>query len=90
VLRGGRHVLVLPAAHAAGVLAEPGLRPYLDDLALVTADDAGTIVLVRPDGHVAARGKPGGTHAVTAYLRDLFSEPASAPVLMAAAVGRRR
>jgi 2-polyprenyl-6-methoxyphenol hydroxylase-like FAD-dependent oxidoreductase len=95
VLRGGRHVLVLPVAHAADVLAEPGLRPYLGDLALVTADDARAIVLVRPDGHVAARGRPGLMPAVTGYLRDLFSEPASpgdhgAPEVMAAAAGLRR
>jgi hypothetical protein len=32
-------------------------------------------VLVRPDGHVAARGGPGRMQAVTGYLHDLFTEP---------------
>jgi len=31
------------------------------------------VVLVRPDGHVAARGRPGRLEAVTGYLRDLFT-----------------
>jgi 2-polyprenyl-6-methoxyphenol hydroxylase-like FAD-dependent oxidoreductase len=35
----------------------------------------GPVVLVRPDGHVAARGRPGRMAAVTGYLRDLFREP---------------
>jgi hypothetical protein len=33
------------------------------------------LVLIRPDGHVAARGRPGSMDAVTGYLRDLFREP---------------
>jgi 2-polyprenyl-6-methoxyphenol hydroxylase-like FAD-dependent oxidoreductase len=85
-LRGGRHVLVVPAACAASVLSDPGLRPYWADLDVVTGeagpaprirnDGPGPVVLVRPDGYVAARGRPGNVHAVTGYLRDLFSEPA--------------
>ena len=38
VLRGGRHVLVVPAAHAASVLGDSALRPYRRDLDVVTAD----------------------------------------------------
>jgi 2-polyprenyl-6-methoxyphenol hydroxylase-like FAD-dependent oxidoreductase len=83
VLRGGRHVLVVPAAHAAGLLGDAGLRPYRGDLDVVTpatgGDDTGPVVLVRPDGHVAARGRPGRLEAVTGYLRDLFTEPADRP-----------
>jgi 2-polyprenyl-6-methoxyphenol hydroxylase-like FAD-dependent oxidoreductase len=85
VLRGGRHVLLVPAAGAASVLSDPGLRPYWSDLDVVTGDagqpprirndGAGPVVLVRPDGYVAARGRPGGMHSVTGYLRDLFTEP---------------
>jgi hypothetical protein len=80
VLRGGRHVLVVPAPHAASVRSESGLRPHLTDLDIVTAEahhGPGLVLLVRPDGHVAARGRPGSLQAVTGYLRDLFTEPAS-------------
>ena len=86
VLRSGRHVLVIPAAGAAAVLADSGLRPYWRDLDVVTGDvrpppgihndGAGPVCLVRPDGYVAARGRPGSLHAVTGYLRGLFGEPA--------------
>jgi 2-polyprenyl-6-methoxyphenol hydroxylase-like FAD-dependent oxidoreductase len=76
VLRGGRHVLVVPAAHEVSVLSEAALRPFWADLEVVTGDGAtGPVILVRPDGHVAARGRPGRMAAVTGYLRDLFREP---------------
>jgi 2-polyprenyl-6-methoxyphenol hydroxylase-like FAD-dependent oxidoreductase len=78
VLRGGRHVLLVPAAHAAGVLADPMLRPYRGDLDVVSAD-ATAVVLIRPDGHVAVRGRPGSLEPVAGYLRDLFREPAGHP-----------
>jgi 2-polyprenyl-6-methoxyphenol hydroxylase-like FAD-dependent oxidoreductase len=80
VLRAGRHVLMVPEAGLAGVLDEAGLTPYRDELDVVAAAD-GTrpAVLVRPDGHVAARGRPGHMHAVTGYLRGLFGEPDSVP-----------
>jgi 4,5-epoxidase len=84
-LRGGRHVLIVPPAHAASVLADPALRAYDEDLDVVTVDagDAalpreigtGRVILVRPDGHVAARGRAGDMRAIAGYLRDLFSEP---------------
>lgn len=78
VLRAGRHVLVAPAADAASVLSDPALRRYLSDLEVVTPIPApgdkgtGPFVLVRPDGHVAALGRPGNMDAVTGYLRDLW------------------
>jgi hypothetical protein len=90
ILRGGRHVLVLPAADAAGVLNDPGLRPYRRDLDVVTRDagqtprmhndGTGPVILVRPDGHVAARGRPGRMHPVTGYLGYLFRETANEPM----------
>ena len=86
VLRGGRHVLVVPAADAASVQDDPALRPYWTDLDVVTGDisagrrpyhpGTGSVALVRPDGHLAARGRPGHLPAVTGYLSDLFAEPA--------------
>ncbi len=86
VLRGGRHVLVVPAGHLASVLSDPGLRPYRRDLEIVTpcasaktSTGTGPVILVRPDGHVAARGRPGSMEPVTGYLRDLFREPAGHP-----------
>jgi hypothetical protein len=85
VLRGGRHVLVAPAAHAASVLSDPALRPYQSDLDIVTPTSAlggkrtTPFVLIRPDGHIAARGRPGSMDAVTGYLRELFRGPACQP-----------
>jgi len=65
------------------------LRPYSRDLEVVTGDsaqaprprdsDTAPVILVRPDGHVAARGRPGRMEPVTDYLRDLFMEPAGHP-----------
>jgi len=81
VLRGGRHVLVIPAAQA-GLLSDSALRPYREDLDIVTRaptpGDHRMVVLVRPDGHVAARGWPGRLEAVTGYLHDLLAAPARA------------
>jgi hypothetical protein len=87
VLRGGRHVLVVPASHLSSVLDDAALRLYSEDLDVVAGHvtqpsrprDHGTgpAVLVRPDGHVAARGRPGSMDAVAGYLRALFGEPAA-------------
>jgi 2-polyprenyl-6-methoxyphenol hydroxylase-like FAD-dependent oxidoreductase len=78
-LRGGRHVLVVPGASPLTVPGE--LRPYRDGLDVVIAEGAGQVVLVRPDGHVAALGRPGRMPAVTGYLRGLFGEPRSVPAV---------
>ena len=82
VLRGGRHVLVAAPADQAGVAADAVLRPYLAEIDIVTGGAmkarglphgaARPVILVRPDGHVAARGRPASMDAVAAYLRDLF------------------
>ena len=82
VLRSGRHVLLIPADSAAAVQADAALWPYRDDVDLVETVDAGPVVLVRPDGHVAAKGAPGRMGAVTGYLRGLFGEPGSVPAAM--------
>ena len=85
VLGGGRHVLVAPTAHVASVLSDPALRRYQGDLEIVTpasapGDNRATpFVLIRPDGHIAARGRPGSMDGVTGYLRELFREPACHP-----------
>jgi 4,5-epoxidase len=79
VLRSGRHVLLIPAASAAAVRADAALWPYRDDVDLVETVGAGPVVLVRPDGHVAAKGRPGRMAAVIGYLRGLFGEPGSIP-----------
>jgi len=88
VLRGGLHVLVVPAG-LAGLAIDSELTAYRDDLDIVTGDpgkaswihndSTGLAVLVRPDGHVAARAKPGSMYPVLSYLRGLFSEPVAAP-----------
>jgi hypothetical protein len=81
VLRGGRHVLVIPAAAVASIMSDPELGPHRGDLEIVTheaLDGAGPVLLVRPDGHLAARGRPGRLNAVTGYLRDLFAGPEGA------------
>jgi 2-polyprenyl-6-methoxyphenol hydroxylase-like FAD-dependent oxidoreductase len=94
-LRGGRHVLVVPAAEAAGLADDAALRPYLGEIDIVTSDvreargllhhGTAPVILVRPDGHVAARGRPASMPAVTGYLRDLFGQPAPAGAASASA-----
>jgi 2-polyprenyl-6-methoxyphenol hydroxylase-like FAD-dependent oxidoreductase len=75
VLRRGRHVMVVTGTDPATVLASPALGPYRDLLEAVTRASrggrAGSVVLVRPDGYIAARGAPDGLEPVLAYLRKL-------------------
>ena len=84
VLRGGRHVLVVPPAGSASVVADAMFGRYRAEVDVVTANSAempflqndGTapVVLVRPDGYVAARGRLDSMHMIIWYLRDLFGE----------------
>ena len=77
VLRTGMHVLVVPSTGPAALLDQAGLRCYRRYFDVVTRNAAGLVVLVRPDGYVAARGRPGDLAAVAGYLRDLVGEPAA-------------
>jgi 2-polyprenyl-6-methoxyphenol hydroxylase-like FAD-dependent oxidoreductase len=81
VLRRGRHVMIVTGADPAGLPCRPALRPYRDLLEVVTGGPrdghagrgrrAGSVVLIRPDGYIAARGRPDRMEAVLGYLRDL-------------------
>ena len=78
VLRGGRHVMVVTGADPASVAANPALQPYRDLFEVVIrgpgdahASRAGSVVLVRPDGYVAARGRTDRLETVLGYLRQL-------------------
>ena len=83
VLRRGRHVMVVTGADPSGDLASPALQPYQDLFDVVTRGPrgarafrsrAGSVVLVRPDGYIAARGRPGLPETMLGYLRDLSGE----------------
>jgi hypothetical protein len=66
---------VLPAQCADSAPTEAELRPYLQNLEVVTGDSRSkAVVLVRPDGYVAARSRPGDLRQITGYLEDLFGE----------------
>jgi hypothetical protein len=63
-----------------GALASPALTLYRDLLEVVTRrtgahtfsrSRAGSIVLIRPDGYIAARGTPDRLDAVPGYLQEL-------------------
>jgi 2-polyprenyl-6-methoxyphenol hydroxylase-like FAD-dependent oxidoreductase len=81
VLRRGRHVMVITGADSACTPAHPALEPYRDLLEVVTRGpgDAhtfshsrtGSVVLIRPDGYIAACGTPGGLEPVLGYLQEL-------------------
>lgn len=84
VLRGGRHVLVLPVADPEPLLPGSELWPYRRDLEIATMPPgqsgiarhrgATPIILIRPDGYVAALGSPARLSPVTGYLRTLFGQ----------------
>jgi 2-polyprenyl-6-methoxyphenol hydroxylase-like FAD-dependent oxidoreductase len=82
VLRRGRHVLLVAEADVAGTaVAASALQTYGDDVEVVRGSfghvprlhggHAASVVLVRPDGHVAARGRSGDMSAILDYLRVL-------------------
>ena len=84
VLRRGRHVMVVTGADPGGTLGRPALEPYRDLFEVVTRGpgDArafrggrgGLVFLVRPDGYIAARGRPDRLDTVLGYLRELSGE----------------
>ncbi|MGN6796429.1 MAG: FAD-dependent monooxygenase [Streptosporangiaceae bacterium] len=87
VLRHGRHVLMVPPASLEGVQCHSAIRGYRCDIDIVTGNgtppgspDRGrmSVILIRPDGHVAVRAMPGDLRPVTEYLGDLFSRPGPA------------
>jgi len=99
-LRRGRHVMVTTGTDPAGALAGPALEPYRDLFELVTGGSrggravrdrrAGSVILVRPDGYIAARGRPDRMEDVLGYLRDLsgageIGRPGPPAMAMAAA-----
>lgn len=90
VLRCRTHVLVVSGAPFLDVLKRPELRPYRGLLEIVSGDfkrarrllpsRAASVVLVRPDGYIAARGSLNRMPAVLDYLRQLFRTPRAAEV----------
>jgi hypothetical protein len=83
-------VLVVPAAGLASVLDDARLRPYQNDIDIVTgnavavpgiaSDRKALAVLVRPDGHAAVRARPAALDPVLDYLHDLFGDPGKGSV----------
>jgi hypothetical protein len=94
VLRRGRHVMVVTGADPDSALASPALKPYRDLFEAVTrgpgdarafrSSRAGSVFLVRPDGYIAARGRPDRLQTVWATCRSCPAKPRSA-----APAGRR-
>jgi len=84
VLRRGRHVMVVAGADPDSALASPVLEPYRDlfevvargsgDARAFRGSRAGAVFLVRPDGYIAARGRPDRLETVLGYLRELSGE----------------
>ncbi len=84
VLRGGRHVIVVTGADPDRALASPALTPYRDLFEVVTCRSghahtlrstrAGSVLLVRPDGYLAARARPDKPETVLGYLKELCAQ----------------
>jgi 2-polyprenyl-6-methoxyphenol hydroxylase-like FAD-dependent oxidoreductase len=82
VLRSGHHVIVVTRADPDSALANPALEPYRDLVGVVTCGSPDTrafrgtrtasVLLVRPDGYLAARARPDNLETVLGYLRELF------------------
>ena len=73
ILRRGHHVMVVSGTGLDTVSARTALKPYRDLVQVVSssAGRAGPVVLVRPDGYVAARGTLDKLETVLDYLRML-------------------
>ena len=84
ILRRGRHVLVVTGADPATALESAAVQSYRDLLEAVTEGSGrprgihdgsrGSVLLVRPDGYIAARGTPKNMTAIAGYLRQLSAE----------------
>ena len=84
VLRRGRHVMIVTGADPDSVLASPALQPYRDLFEVITRGSgdarafrggrAASVFLVRPDGYIAARGRPDRLEMVLGYFRELSGE----------------
>jgi 2-polyprenyl-6-methoxyphenol hydroxylase-like FAD-dependent oxidoreductase len=81
VLRRGRHVIVITGADPDHAPTNPALDPYRGLFEVVTCESvdarafrsarAGSVFLVRPDGYLAARARPGELAPVLRYLQEL-------------------
>jgi hypothetical protein len=77
VLRAGHHVLVMSAESPEKV---DGLYRFRDTFDVVVGDiPAGRVVLIRPDGYIAATGKPDDLEPIDEYLSQVFPEPTNSP-----------
>ena len=83
MLRRGRHVMVVTGSDPDSAPGNPALKPYQDLFEVVTRGPgdaraarrrARSVVMVRPDGYIAARGTPDRLETVLAYLRQLSGE----------------
>jgi hypothetical protein len=77
ILRRGRHVMAVTGADPESTAARQALQPYRELLEAVTScrgsrSRAGSVVLVRPDGYVTARGTLDKLETVLDYLRELM------------------
>jgi 2-polyprenyl-6-methoxyphenol hydroxylase-like FAD-dependent oxidoreductase len=98
VLRGGRHVIVVRGPAPDSPPANPALDPYRDLVEVVTWGSAdarafrgtrpGSVLLVRPDGYLAARARPDKLEAVLGYLQEL-SRSETAHILTTASAACR-
>ena len=72
--------MVVTGAGPDSAAASPALKPYRELLEVVTScpglprSRAGSVVLVRPDGYIAARGTLDKLETVLDYLRELMVE----------------
>jgi hypothetical protein len=96
VLRRGRHVMVVTNMDPDSAAASPALLPYRDLFEVMTRvpghapafgrsrsrSRTAAVLLVRPDGYVAARERPGELETVLGYLRELSRETATSGTTM--------